>query len=319
MHSYIKNFVCLTKFWSSAFITLSGLCGYALTGTRNIPEIIFLGAGLYLLISGCSALSQYQEREIDATMVRTRQRPIPSGRVSPRLAIILAGGLIFGGILLLVSGTSIAVLVLGISGILIYNGIYTNLKKSTPYAIFPGAIAGCLPPLMGWVYGGGSFSYPLLWSVLCFGYFWQIAHYGMLLLENAGDYSLSQNLNLYKYIGKTGIARMTLASIAMCISLSVTVIGAGKFFSNLTILIILPQLVLAFMFLKTIAYPGVYGSVAVSTHDDRTILPRAKNPSTEGQVPNEITTNFFRPKSFFRLWNSWLGLVILFYLIQEIW
>ena len=120
-------------------------------------------------------------------MARTATRPIPSGRVGRGAAAAFASALLLAGtaLLWLVSPTAAW---LGLGAAVVYNRIYTPLKRVTPFAALPGALIGALPPAMGWVAAGGYLQDPSIHLVAFFFFLWQIPHFWLLLLFYGQDY-----------------------------------------------------------------------------------------------------------------------------------
>ncbi len=170
----------------SAMVALSSLAGWALQPKPNgAPGLLFLG--VFLLAASCTALNQVQERNLDARMTRTRRRPLPAGRIRPRTALLLAGAGLVGG------GAALAALgwlpfFLGMAAALLYNGIYTPLKRRSVFAVLPGALCGALPPLIGWSAAGGQpadFRIVLLAGML---FLWQVPHFWFFAEKHRDDY-----------------------------------------------------------------------------------------------------------------------------------
>jgi len=97
------------------------------------------------LAAGSAALNQYQERHLDRLMERTQTRPIPAGQVSPYTGLTIAVILIVLGVSVLLAGFGLGPAGLGLSTVILYNGIYTYLKRVTAFAAVPGAMVGALP------------------------------------------------------------------------------------------------------------------------------------------------------------------------------
>ncbi len=178
----------LGKMKISLLATLTAATGYLLATGKITIHMLLLTAAVFLLASGSCALNQYQEREIDRLMERTKSRPIPSGRLNPEAVLWIAMGLIFSGCLILFYGTTFLGLILGLLAIFWYNLIYTPLKQKTAFAAMPGALVGAIPPVLGWVTGGGSMLDPRIWGVSLFFFIWQIPHFWLLLLDFSKDY-----------------------------------------------------------------------------------------------------------------------------------
>ena len=154
---------------------------------KGVPLAVAV-IGVTLLAAGGSAFNQVMERDLDRLMARTRSRPLPQGHLSPRAASATGTLLILGGCLTLRAGGSYLPVLLGLSAILWYLGVYTPLKRRTPFALPAGAVCGALPPLIGWCLAGGSpddFRIILLAGVL---YFWQIPHFCRIQQRLAEEY-----------------------------------------------------------------------------------------------------------------------------------
>lgn len=143
--------------------------------------------GVLFLASGSSALNQYQERGLDARMPRTAGRPLPSGVMTEREALIFIGISLLIGIFCLAK-ISFLVLGLGLAAVFSYNGLYTMWwKPRMAYAAVPGAVPGALPILMGAVAASGAIDRSgLYWFFILF--FWQMPHFWVLADRYSADY-----------------------------------------------------------------------------------------------------------------------------------
>jgi protoheme IX farnesyltransferase len=173
------------------FVTLSAFAAEVLVLGRISINLIYSLTGIFLLACGASVLNQVQEKEQDAKMDRTKNRPVPSERLSSQMALLIAFILFFFGFVILSSGFHWTCLILGILNILWYNGFYTWLKKKTAFAVVPGAISGVIPVFMGWSAGGGSlFDIPVL-LLAFFLFIWQIPHFWLLMLKYGDEYRIA--------------------------------------------------------------------------------------------------------------------------------
>ncbi|MDA8085076.1 MAG: protoheme IX farnesyltransferase [Nitrospiraceae bacterium] len=184
----------LFKIRVSAFTALSSVTGLLLengnggNAGHSPSRLAGLAAGVLLLASGASALNQFQEAGTDARMPRTRTRPIPSGLIRPAHALLLSLMLMQAGSIILFVFGGVMPAALGGLAVLWYNLVYTPLKKITPFAVIPGALAGAIAPAIGWVYNGGSLSDPKALIVCFFFYIWQIPHFWLFLLKYGEEY-----------------------------------------------------------------------------------------------------------------------------------
>jgi protoheme IX farnesyltransferase len=181
--------LCLCKAKISLFSSLSAAMGFVLADGGGTATLFELVTGVFALACGACALNQVQERDLDARMARTANRPIPSGRVRPENALALALFLILSGEGLLLATGSVAAALLGLAAVLWYNGLYTGLKRRSAFAAVPGALVGCLPPAMGWAAGGGSLWDPSLASLVFFFFMWQVPHFWLHLLACGEEYA----------------------------------------------------------------------------------------------------------------------------------
>ncbi len=198
---YIKTILSLIKHRLSLMVTLSSVVGYILApGDVNFLTLTGVFAGVFLLAGGSCGINQYQEKELDSKMARTRNRPIPSGKISAGLALFISLFMAFLGFQLLLFIEEQAAF-LGILNVIFYNLLYTPLKTKTPLSIIPGAVVGAVPPMIGWAAAGGNLLHPNILFIDIFMFSWQLPHFWLLLImygkeyEKAGYPSISKYLN----------------------------------------------------------------------------------------------------------------------------
>ncbi len=199
----------LTKFKITSFVTVTTFLGYVLFSKELRFDLIGVLISVLLLSSGSAIFNHYQERNFDALMKRTMLRPIPSGKVKPKVALVL--GLLFslGGLSILIFGYNLISSVLGLLALVWYNGVYTPLKRKFALAVVPGSLIGSIPPMIGWTAAGGS---PFESSILMIAFFlfiWQIPHFWLLMLFFDEDYKTAGFPTLTKYFSKDQIFRLT--------------------------------------------------------------------------------------------------------------
>jgi protoheme IX farnesyltransferase len=199
-NKYFTIFKKLVKHRLSLLVTFSGVVGYLIAQGRSWSEFLFLFAGVYFMSGGASALNQFQERNYDAQMDRTKTRPIPSGDISPYNALIFSIVLILLGTAVL-SFNGLLPALLGLLNIVFYNLIYTPLKTRSPLSIIPGSLVGAVPPLIGWSSAGLNLTHPTIIYIAIFMFLWQLPHFWLLLImlgqeyEKAGFSSISKFYN----------------------------------------------------------------------------------------------------------------------------
>ena len=140
------------------------------------------------LISGASVtINQIIERDLDALMKRTQNRPLPSKRITVREAFWVTMVTTILGAILLLQYTNPLTVVLSLASLVLYSFVYTPLKRRGPIAVFVGAIPGALPPLLGWIAATGVISYEAL---VLFGiqFIWQFPHFWAIAWVSHDDY-----------------------------------------------------------------------------------------------------------------------------------
>ena len=188
MKHWIRIFLELTKIRVSLFATLSASVSFVLANQGISLSMIIPMMGVFLLACGSCGLNQYHEREYDQWMDRTKGRPIPSKKILPMKALILSFSLILSGALVLFFGTNGMAFGLGAFAVFWYHLIYTPLKRKTPFAVIPGALIGAIPPMIGWVSGGGHLFDPRLLAISFLFYIWQVPHFWILHFHFGRDY-----------------------------------------------------------------------------------------------------------------------------------
>lgn len=178
----------LTKPRLSLLSVITALVGYlAALPDRNLWVLFHFLVGTALCAAGAATLNQWYERETDAIMKRTRERPLPAGHVGTRTAFWLGLSLAAIGVLQLTFGANLLAGLLGLATILSYNLVYTPLKLKTRWATEIGAVAGALPPLIGWAAADGRIA-PLGWALFGILAVWQIPHFMAIAWTFRKDY-----------------------------------------------------------------------------------------------------------------------------------
>ena len=185
----LGDFWELTKPRLSLMNVITAALGYFAAGpvlSLSVFGALLLGTALAAF--GAGALNMWWEREEDARMARTASRPIPSGRVTPRAALVFGLALSVGGVAVLAVGVNFWASGLTAATVLLYILAYTPLKKRTPWATELGSVPGALPPLIGWVAAGAGFS-GLGWVLFAFLFAWQIPHFMAICWTSRRDYA----------------------------------------------------------------------------------------------------------------------------------
>ena len=200
----IKLYGDLTKYRLSLAVTLSTVTGYILARRDIGPEIMIPATGVFLLASGSAILNQFTERNTDAIMERTKNRPIPSGKIGLFHSAILFTFLLGSGLIIL-GITGIIPCLLGVANVLLYNFLYTPLKKVTSCAVIPGALVGAVPPLIGYTSAGGDIlSYKII-AFMSFMFLWQLPHFWLLLIKYRNEFLAAGFKTPFKSLSETQI------------------------------------------------------------------------------------------------------------------
>ena len=186
--SFLNTLLELSKVRITFAVSLTTITGYVLASGQFDSGLILPTIGIFILACGSSALNHFQEKDKDAQMDRTRNRPIPSGRISANGALAFALILTILGSAIIYYGSGFLAMQLGILALIWYNAIYTPLKKKTAFAVVPGSVIGAIPPMVGWVAGGGSLADPRAMIIAFFFFIWQVPHFWLLLLKFGKEY-----------------------------------------------------------------------------------------------------------------------------------
>lgn len=193
LSSRFAVFAELIKLRLTLFVLLTTVVGFYMhhQGPSNYTLLLHVLIGTGLVASGAQALNQFLEKEHDAKMVRTAQRPLPSGRLRPELALLYGGAASVIGLLYLAFGVNLLTSVLGAVTLVSYVLVYTPLKRVTPLNTIVGAVPGALPPLMGWTAVGGDIAHISLqgWSLVAILVFWQLPHFLAIAWMYREDYA----------------------------------------------------------------------------------------------------------------------------------
>lgn len=183
------DFKEITKAGLAISVVFSSLAGYLL-GVESFQSIswltlLMLAVGGYCMVGASNAFNQVIEKDLDALMDRTKNRPVASGRMSPNVALFVASLLtIIGLVLLYLINPKSAMF--GAISIFLYTSIYTPLKTYTPLSVFVGAFPGAIPFMLGWVAATDNFGIEA-GTLFLIQFFWQFPHFwaiGWFLYED---------------------------------------------------------------------------------------------------------------------------------------
>ncbi|MGL4585196.1 MAG: heme o synthase [Flavobacterium sp.] len=177
--SVLTEFKEMTKMGLALSVVFSTIAGYFLAipdlASIEITTVIALAIGGYCMVGASNVFNQIIERDLDAKMKRTMNRPIASGRVKPSSAFILASVLTIAGIAILYI-VNPKTAMFGAISIFLYTSVYTPLKTVTPLSVFVGAFPGAIPFMLGWVAATNNFGIEA-GTLFIIQFFWQFPHF----------------------------------------------------------------------------------------------------------------------------------------------
>ncbi|KOF02160.1 protoheme IX farnesyltransferase [Roseivirga seohaensis subsp. aquiponti] len=184
-----KAYLELVKMRLSLLVAFSSAFGYTLAMGGNVDwtQLILLFIGGFLVSGASCTVNQVTEKEFDAMMKRTQNRPLPTNRLSKNEALTFAAIVAVAGILVLYFSTNLLTTGLAVLSMVLYSYVYTPLKRVGPIAVFVGAFPGALPPLLGWVAATGAISHE---AMIIFGiqFIWQFPHFWAIAWVADEDY-----------------------------------------------------------------------------------------------------------------------------------
>jgi protoheme IX farnesyltransferase len=187
--SITRDYLELSKSRIVFMVLITTAAGY-LFAAEAVNPMLMLNTllGTALVAAGTNALNQYVERKHDAKMVRTRTRPLPAGRITPRAALVFSAGIAIAGTVYLGLTVNWLTAALGAFTLTSYIFIYTPLKRVSTICTVIGAIPGAVPPLMGWAaatneLGAGG------WVVFGILFLWQLPHFMAISWLYREDYA----------------------------------------------------------------------------------------------------------------------------------
>ena len=186
----VGDFFELTKPRITALVLVTAAAGFFLGSGTGFDPILFVNAivGIALVAAGTSAMNQVLERDVDALMLRTRGRPVPAGRIAAISAAVFSGLLAGLGVVYLAMMVNVLTATLAAICFVMYDFVYTPLKRVHSFSTVVGAIPGALPILGGWTAASGELE-PGGWALFMIMFLWQLPHFLALAWLLREDYS----------------------------------------------------------------------------------------------------------------------------------
>ncbi len=241
-------YVVLTKPDVTFLVVITTLAGFYLgsNGAIDWGTLLSTVCATMLVAGGTAALNQYVERDLDAVMRRTAARPLPTGQLRPRDALIFGVATIIAGAAWLALAANTLAALVALTTTVLYLGLYTPLKKRTPLSTAVGAIPGALPPLIGWAAAHGSLSLGG-WILFAILFFWQFPHFMSIAWMYREDYARA-GIKMLPVVDRDGNStfRQIICTSAILVWVSalpavIGMAGIGYFFLALVLGMILLQ------------------------------------------------------------------------------
>jgi heme o synthase len=185
----MSDLVTLAKPRITALVLITTAGGYWLAPVKAGPLVAALTIfGTILIVAGANALNMYIERDIDARMERTKDRPLPAGRLAPRVALWFGVTLSVAAVPILAVGANATTALLAVLANLSYVLAYTPLKQRSHWALLVGAVPGAMPPLLGWTAATGTIG---AGGLVLFGilFLWQVPHFLAISIFRRDEYA----------------------------------------------------------------------------------------------------------------------------------
>lgn len=225
--SMVKDILSLGKpRLSSLVLATTGVGVWIAPGSMGLTRALLTLIGTSLIVASANAFNCYWEKKTDQLMVRTRNRPLPAGRLEPRAAIYFGSFLLLIALPTLVVAANALTALLGALGFLLYVFAYTPLKFKSTLALQVGAIPGAIPPLMGWTAVTGSIELGglMLFAIL---FCWQFTHFLAISLYLKEDYARA-GIRAYSVVhGENRTKIMIAMSMVLLIPTTLTLIPLG--------------------------------------------------------------------------------------------
>jgi protoheme IX farnesyltransferase len=259
----LADWLALTKGRQTMLLLLTGLCSYVLTRGAQVRlwEAVGMAAGLLLSISGCTVLNMVLDRDLDARMSRTADRPLPAGRIETRQALAFGGTLAAVGLCIALQLDSGFGALVGL-GLVFDLLVYTVwLKRRTAMSIFFGGVAGGMPPLAGRVLALGridAVGLLLAASVLL----WIPSHILTLAMRYARDYERA-DVPVWPNVYGLANTRLLIATASL---LNTVILAASG------ILLAMPPMLLAILLAASLVMAGLSALQVIKPSEERNWL-----------------------------------------------
>jgi len=224
---FARDLLELTKPRITVLEVTMMLGGLALAPVRaSWPTIVGVAVGTALVVAAANALNMFMERDSDRHMDRTRNRPLPAGRLAPSVALVLSIVFVLTSMVLLWLAVNPLTAILGALGFASYCFVYTPLKRVSTLALPIGALPGAIPALMGWTAATGSIGAAgLAYTGILF--FWQIPHFLAIAMYRKDEYAKADLMVLPNVKGDKAARFQMVAYTVVLVAVSLSLVFVG--------------------------------------------------------------------------------------------
>ena len=246
----VRDYAELTKLRVTTLVVMTAWCGYYFGAIRAGVSSLSWGLfhtllGIGLVAGGTAALNEVMESDVDRHMRRTAGRPLPTGRMSTRRALVSGVAMALGGALYLSLALNPLTGLLSVATAVVYLGAYTPLKKIHPICTFVGAFPGAMPGVLGWTAARGRLEWGAL-AMFAIVFFWQFPHFFSIAWLYREDYAAGKirMLPVVEVDGRSTARQIIFYSVALIpVTLVPTFLGmAGTFYAACAVLLGLAML-----------------------------------------------------------------------------
>ncbi|TVR79432.1 MAG: protoheme IX farnesyltransferase [Chitinophagaceae bacterium] len=246
VYQRLMDYTMMTKMRLTSSVVLSSIIGYLFAGGSFSFQIVWFIIAGFLVTASANSINQILEKDLDRLMNRTKNRPLPTGRLSVPESTLFAGLTGVAGLTLLYVLFSPLAGMLGALSLFSYAFIYTPLKRLTPFAVFVGAIPGALPPLIGWAAVSGELTI-VAWTLFFIQFVWQMPHFWAIAWVADEDYKKA-GFNLLPTTEGKGISTAIMILIYNVFLLLISILPIILF--NLNLFFIIPIVICNIFFVK---------------------------------------------------------------------
>jgi protoheme IX farnesyltransferase len=249
----VRDYAELTKLRVTTLVVMTAGCSYYFGAIRAGVSSLSWGLfhtllGVGLVAGGTAALNEVMESDVDRHMRRTAGRPLPTGRMSTRRALVSGVAMALGGALYLSLALNPLTGLLSVATAVVYLGAYTPLKKIHPICTFVGAFPGAMPGVLGWTAARGRLEWGAL-AMFAIVFFWQFPHFFSIAWLYREDYAAGKirMLPVVEVDGRSTARQIIFYSVALIpVTLVPTFLGmAGTFYAACAVLLGLAMLYFA--------------------------------------------------------------------------